>query len=139
MTVRIYIELARDRAGKPRVGGRGPLYLARRGSPGGEVLVNSSVQPLLDAAHVLLSRGITGRAEMWRASLPYACMAGEIAELAKWKIREDEKIGPTFVHWKPFPAARMRPRSDETVVPAPQLPEALETLSLSATAHEGAA
>jgi hypothetical protein len=94
--------------GKPRIGKRGPLYCARLGSLTGPVLVKSTLEPLLAAARVLLSRGITGQAELWDAHFPCPRLYGDIEHMAKWTVREDEETSPTFVPWRPFPVARAK-------------------------------
>ncbi len=104
---RIYI-------GKPRISKRGPLYCARLGSPEGPVLVRSTLEPLLAGARALLARGITGQAELWDDETPYARISGDIEELAKLTVREDETTSPTFVRWRAFPAARQRSRKPES-------------------------
>src|SRR5438046_2192148 len=96
-TVRIYLDLP------PRHSSRGPRYTSRLGSPAGEVIVTNTLTPLYVSARVLLTRGITGRLEMWDAKRSCARMAGDIAKLAKLRVEESETISPTVRRWKAFP------------------------------------
>jgi hypothetical protein len=113
---RIYI-------GKPRTSKRGPLYCARLGSPSGPVLVKSTLEPLLAAARILLSRGVTGPAELWDAEFPYPRLSGDIEQMAEWTVREDEETSPTFVPWRPFPVARRRSGIAESGSRVPTCPK----------------
>ncbi|MCP3400491.1 hypothetical protein [Bradyrhizobium sp. CCGB20] len=64
-----------------------------------------SRQPLLDTARLLLSEGENPNAwiEMRRARNPGMLAAsGQIGVCAKLTVREDRKIGPVFVPYRPF-------------------------------------
>lgn len=79
--LRIYIELRGH-------GARGPRYQARMNKLDGMVIVESSTEPLLDAARVLLSKGVTGRLEMWDRARPFPRLCGDIEQLAKLTVSE---------------------------------------------------
>ena len=107
MTIKIYIEPTHHAVS------RGPCYRARLNSPAGELIIESSTQPFLDAARVLRARGMTGSAEMWDSVLPYARMRGDIASLAKLTVKEGDGP-PRFRRWQPFAADRVWPKTAES-------------------------
>lgn len=107
MTIKIYIEPTHHAVN------RGPCYRARLNSPTGELIVESSTQPFLDAARVLLARGMTGSVEMWDSVLPYARLRGDIAALARLTVTEGDRP-PTFSRWKPFAERRERSKTAES-------------------------
>lgn len=92
---------------------RGPCYCAWLGSQTGEPIIESSTQPFLDAARVLLARGITGPAELWDSVLPYARMRGDIAALAELTVTEGDDP-PRFSRWKPFAPRRVWSKTAES-------------------------
>jgi hypothetical protein len=99
MTVKIYIEPPHH------ANSRGPCYRAHLASSAGEILVESSTQPFLDAARVLLARGYTGTAELWDSERPYARMRGKIEQLAMLNVTEGNRP-PRFNRWRPFAGVR---------------------------------
>ena len=46
-------------------------------------------------------------------------MISIVGEAAKWTVQENEKVGPRFVRWRPFPGRRGEApmRLDERPVP----------------------
>lgn len=78
----------------PRYGRRGPLYDVRLDD--GELLIGSSLTPMLDAARALKTRGITGTIEMWDRNWPHLRMAADIEVAAGLDVREDRRVSPTF-------------------------------------------
>ena len=46
-------------------------------------------------------------------------MVSTVGEAAKWTVLENEKVGPIFIRWRPFPGARDEAprRLDERLVP----------------------
>ena len=46
-------------------------------------------------------------------------MVSTVGEAAKWTVLENEKVGPIFVRWRPFPGPRGEApmRLDERLVP----------------------
>jgi hypothetical protein len=103
--IRVFLQLP------PRTSAKGLRYSVRLGSPHGELLVQDSLVPFCDAARVLLGRGVRGKTELWDAERPFPRMRGLIEELARLTVREDERTGPQFVLWRPFPAARERSKT----------------------------
>lgn len=81
-----------------RAGHRGPLY---RVSFGGAVLIEGTTQPLLDAARVLHSMGLTGTLEMWDEVRRYPRMRGDIEKLAELTVREGDGK-PRLQNFKSF-------------------------------------
>ena len=77
----------------------------------GEMIVESSRQPLLDSARVLKARGKTGWLEMWGGDPPKLRMSVDIDEAARRTIREDRKEGPYFGAWKPFAVPSVAPKT----------------------------
>ena len=91
-------------------GARGPRSRVHLGSPSGPVLVDASIQPLLDGARALLCRGITGDVELWDNERPFPRMRGKIEELSKWRVKENSSVSPTFVPYEPIPDTGCRLR-----------------------------
>lgn len=75
-------------------------YEARLNAPDGEIIVESSRQPLLAAARVLKGRGVRGWLEMWGGIKPSLRMSGNIDVLATLTIRENRQRGPELARWK---------------------------------------
>jgi hypothetical protein len=105
--IRIYLDLPprivppRKRGGYKT--GEAPLYRARLGHKDGEIIVEGSSTPFLDAARILTARGETGSLEMWDSERTYPRMKGDIAEMAKLTVVENDKGGPILGKYKPFP------------------------------------
>jgi hypothetical protein len=78
-------------------GERGPRY---RVLYAGKVLIEDAWCPEYDAARALLARGITGRAEVWRAGRAVSAM--DIEGAAKLTIVENTNAGPRVGPWMPF-------------------------------------
>ena len=103
VAIRLYIEPL-------RIGARGPRSRVHLNSPSGPVLVDASIQPLLDGARALLCRGITGDVELWDNERPFPRMRGKIEELSKWRVKENNRVSPTFVPYEPIPDTGCRLR-----------------------------
>src|SRR5262245_59192075 len=108
---RIYIDLppkiVRPRKRDDYKTPEAPHYCGRLGSPDGEILVNHTPTPVLDAARALAARGITGILEMWDSERPYARLRGDIQEMAGLTVIETDKVGPYFAKYVPFPGRGM--------------------------------
>ena len=63
-----------------------------------------SRQPLLDAARVLIKEGIDPATPIatWHAGAGFDAMTSTVGTAAKWTVREDNTVSPTFVRWKAF-------------------------------------
>lgn len=67
--------------------------------------------PMSKYCRKLVAEGVDPKTplEVYRGDI--LCLSTKaIGECAKWKIREDEYIGPIFVKYRPFPVDRMRPK-----------------------------
>ena len=64
-----------------------------------------SRQPLLDAARVLIAEGIDPATPIAtrHAGAGFDAMTSTVGTAAKWTVREDNTVSPTFVRWRPFP------------------------------------
>ena len=82
-----------------------------------------SRQPLLDAARVLLDDGVDPETSIAtrHAGAGFDAMTSTVGAAAKWTVRENESVSPTFVRWWAFPASRVRlsMRQNERPVPDP--------------------
>ena len=67
-----------------------------------------SREPLLAASRVLLGEGMAPETVIVarHAGSDFDAMRSTVGQAAKWTVREDEKISPTFVRWMPFPDTR---------------------------------
>lgn len=81
--LRVYAELR-------GYGARGARYLVRMNRPDGMVIVNATTEPLFAAARVLLSKGVTGKLQLWDRSRPYCRMQGDIERLAGMTVSEGD-------------------------------------------------
>jgi hypothetical protein len=79
--LRIFIELRSH-------GARGPRYRVRMNKPDGMVLIGSTTEPLFDVARFLMSKGITGKIEMWDGIRAFPRMRGDIERLAGLTVSE---------------------------------------------------
>jgi hypothetical protein len=63
-----------------------------------------SRQPLLDAARVLIKEGIdpTTPIATRHTGAGFDAMTSTVRAAAKWTVREDSTVSPTFVRWKAF-------------------------------------
>lgn len=82
--LRIYAELR-------GYGARGPRYQVRMNKPDGMVIVNATTEPLFAAARVLLSKGVTGKLQLWDSRRPYCRLQGEIERLAGMTVSEGDR------------------------------------------------
>jgi hypothetical protein len=81
--LRVYVELRGH-------GARGPRYQVRMNKPDGMVIIDSTTEPLFDAARVLMSKEITGSLEMWDSQRPYCRLRGDIEHLAGLTVSEGQ-------------------------------------------------
>jgi hypothetical protein len=93
-----------------RYGVRGAIY---RVMYAGEVLISACRCPLLDSCRALLSRGITGRLELWRAGKPTFDMACDVQVGAQYTFVESETESIRLVRWSPAPWNALSRRSIE--------------------------
>jgi hypothetical protein len=66
---------------------------------------------ICETCRVLMSRGITGSYETWKACVPYACMRGDIETTAGLTVKEPDKGAITFARWNAFPSSPVEPRT----------------------------
>jgi hypothetical protein len=69
----------------------------------GEVLLESTDQPLLDCARVLLERGISPLTQIHMRTGGVPSLTSTVGAAVKLTVKET-KIGPRFVAWAPFPS-----------------------------------
>lgn len=89
---KIYINMVK--AGK-----RGLLYDVEYN---GEVICQSSLTPLLEAARTLAQRGLGGDLEMWDRVRPYPRMRSTVEAAAKLSVAEGNRLGPRFKKFAPY-------------------------------------
>jgi hypothetical protein len=82
-----------------------------------------SQQPLLDAARILLTGGVSPEIPIAtrHAGIGFDAMMSTAGASAKWTVRENETQSPHFIRWEAFPASRVRlsMRQNERLVPDP--------------------
>ena len=82
-----------------------------------------SQQPLLDAARILLTEGVSPEIPIAtrHAGTGFNAMTSTAGAAAKWTVRENEAQSPHFVRWEAFPASRvpLSMRQNERPVPDP--------------------
>jgi hypothetical protein len=85
----------------------------------GAVIVESSEQPMCDAARVLHHRGFPDHASLIfrHAGADHESMRGPLGVWRKLRVREDRN-GPRYVKWEPFPSRRVTARGDEKALKA---------------------
>ena len=82
-------------------------YTATLGSPDGEVLVTSALEPVFTACRVLKSKGMTGPVCFYRVGRDTPDFVVQDLELASGlTVRENEKQGPRIVKYRPFTGIR---------------------------------
>lgn len=81
--LRIFIELR-------GYGAKGPRYRVRKNAPDGIVIIESTTEPLYDAARFLLAKGITGKVEMWDRVRAFPRMGGDIERLATMTVSDGQ-------------------------------------------------
>lgn len=72
-------------------GVRGPRYQVRMNKPDGMVIVDATTEPLFAAARVLLSKGVTGKLQLWDNVRPYCRLQGDIERLAGMTVSEGDR------------------------------------------------
>ena len=113
MTTRIWIEPVKRPDGRNWYTDRGLLWRSRLGGPEGEILCDRVHNPVCESCRVLMSRGIVGPFETWKAGIPYPCMTGDIAKTAELTVHEPDDAwsilrGGDPLLRMPFPALRSR-------------------------------
>ena len=63
-------------------------------------------RPLTDGARLMLAHGQTGKVELWDRERSYPRMSGDVEDLAKITVSENEHHGPVFKRYRPFPPQR---------------------------------
>jgi hypothetical protein len=111
MTTQIWIEPVKRPDGRNWYTDRGLLLRTRLGGPDGEVLCERVHNAICETCRVLMSRGITGPYETWKACVPYACMRGDIETTAGLTVKEPDKGAITFARWNAFPSSPVEPRT----------------------------
>ncbi|MGE4249052.1 MAG: hypothetical protein AB7F09_06665 [Parvibaculaceae bacterium] len=71
-------------------GARGPRYQVKMNQPSGMVIVNATTEPLFAAARVLMSKGVTGKLQLWDGARPFPRMTGDIERLAGLTVSEGQ-------------------------------------------------
>ena len=67
------------------------------------VLIEETWCPEFEACRLLFARGFTGKLEVWRTTLPYACMTMDIEKAALLTVSDTASAGPRLVKWVPLP------------------------------------
>ena len=67
----------------------------------GELIVRDSWEPICECARALLARGITGLVRVFEGSK--ARLTFDIEKAAKLTVTENNRQGPRFTKWHPFP------------------------------------
>ena len=82
-----------------------------------------SLQPLLDAARVLINEGVDPAMPIAtrHAGAGFDAMTSTVGAAARWTVRETKTEGPRFVRWKGFSRGDVQPpmRFSERLVPDP--------------------
>jgi hypothetical protein len=99
---RIDLRDARRRVG-PSVVGHGKVFVSYRGEVIGEFRC-----PLCQASRWLLDFGASHDDTITAYRDGVACMTGNVGKLAGLTVIENEKIGPVWARWQPFPDAISR-------------------------------
>src|SRR5690349_13953733 len=102
VTTRIWIEAVKRPDGRRWYTDRGLLLRTRLGGPDGEVLCDRVHNAICETCRVLMSRGIIGNFETWKAGIPYPCMTGDIANTAGLTVHEPDDGVVHFARWRPF-------------------------------------
>jgi hypothetical protein len=102
----------------------GQRYNAHLGSAEGEQIVTDALDVEFAACRTLKARGVTGRMETWRPGSAHPPMViADIAEAAKWTIREDDRLGPTRVKYRSWaetgPSSRSSPPKVSSLIARP--------------------
>ena len=102
LTVLMRVEATKDIAGKVEPGRKHVYAYTVFDADTGEVYLRRSYEPACDLARELLSRGITGKVRVVGELTGVPRYTIDIEKAAKLTVREDAKVGPVFVPWKPF-------------------------------------
>jgi hypothetical protein len=103
ITTRIWIEPVKRPDGRNWYTDRNGLLLRTRlDGPDGEILCDRLHNPVCETCRVLMSRGIVGAFETWKAGIPYPCMTGDIASTAELTVHEPDDGIVHFARWRPF-------------------------------------
>jgi hypothetical protein len=90
MTTQIWIEPVKRPDGRDWYTDRGLLLRTRLGSPDGEILRDRVHNAICESCRVLMSRGIVGAFETWKADISYPSMRGDIARTAELTVHEPD-------------------------------------------------
>jgi hypothetical protein len=102
MTTRIWIEPVKRPDGRNWYTDRGLLLRTHLGGPDGEVLCDRVHNAVCETCRVLMSRGIVGPFETWKAGIEYPCMMGDISSIAELTVHEPDDGVVHFARWRPF-------------------------------------
>ena len=83
-----------------RHGKSGPYYEV---AFAGEILIESTKEPLLDACRALVALGYTGRLEMWGGKSFPRMIVRDIEQAARLTVVENVNAGPRFAQYRPHP------------------------------------
>jgi len=124
--------IERDRATPPETIKRILVPVNRRGRssaslPEGLVLVDSSRQPFLDAARVLIAAGYDPHSwlEGWRSGATTFALRARLGIAAGLTVDETRTV---FAKWKPFSSSAVASSIDHSEIPATTLAAAPSTL-----------
>jgi hypothetical protein len=115
MTTQIWIEPVKRPDGRAWYTDRGLLLRSRLGGPDGQILCDRVHNAVCESRRVLLSRGIFGAFETWKAGISYPCMGGDIARTAELTVHEPDDGVVHFARRRPFD----RDAFSRSTVPAP--------------------
>src|SRR5262245_14757937 len=99
---RIWIEPVTRPDGRDWYTDRGLLLRARLGGPDGEVVADRVHNAICETCRVLMSRGIVGTFETWKADISHPCMRGDIISTAELTVHEPDDGLVHFARWRPF-------------------------------------
>jgi hypothetical protein len=91
----------------------------------GEIVVERSVDAACDLARALLARGLTGHVKVIHKETGQHRYTVNIEKAAKVTVREDARVGPRFVKWRPngFLSDVVSHRSGEATLEGTQAPK----------------
>ena len=69
----------------------------------GQILVESTKEPLFDACRALVALGHAGRLEMWGGESCPRMIVRDIEQAAKLTVVENVNAGPRFAQYRPHP------------------------------------
>jgi hypothetical protein len=99
MATLIFIEPVKRPDGRDWYTDRGLLLRTRLG---GQILCDKVHNAICETCQLLMSRGIVGTFETWKAGIPSPCMTGDIARTAELTVHEPDDGVVHFARWTPF-------------------------------------